>query len=262
MTEPQLIIDNLKSCWASCNEFYGSLEGDQWQTQSHCPDWTVHGVLAHQVSVEQALSGWLPESAETPPPFGDIAGYVSAAMAMSGPSLAALAADVWAERATELEALDDEVFARGSITPVGSATYGRFMEIREFDHWMHERDCRTPLGLPTDNGGPSAEMALNEVHLSIGYIVGKRVGLADGASMKFDITGAVERNIYVEVEGRAREVEHIDNPDVTLHCDSMAFMDLACGRIDPEGPISAGLVKWSGDEAIGAHAARNLRFTM
>ena len=68
MSQPQLIIDNLKACWASSKELYGSLAGDQWDVQSHCPDWTVKGVLAHQVSVEQGLSGWLPESVETPPP--------------------------------------------------------------------------------------------------------------------------------------------------------------------------------------------------
>lgn len=262
MSEPRLIIDNLKACWASSNELYGSLDGEQWDVQSHCPDWTVKGVLAHQVSVEQALSGWVPESVETPPPFAKVSDYFDAAMAMDSADLVALAEQAWAGRAAELEALDDEVFDRGSITPVGPGTYGRFMAIREFDHWMHERDCRTPLGLPTDNGGPAAEMALNEVHLSIGYIAGKRVGLPDGASMRFDITGAVERDIYVAVDGRAGEVDHVENPTVTLHCDSLAFMDLACGRIDPEGPIAAGLVTWSGDAEIGAHAARNLRFTM
>ena len=262
MSDPQLIIDNLKTCWASCRELYGSLEGDQWNVGSHCPDWTVKGVLAHQVSVEQALSGWLPESVETPHPFGGIPDLFAAAMAMDGSELVALADETWAARAGQLEALDDEVFARGSITPVGPGTYARFMAIREFDHWMHERDCRTPLGLPTDNGGPAAEMALTEVHLSIGYIAGKKVGLPDGATMRFEITGAVERDIYAAVEGRAREVDHVDDPTVTLHCDSMSFMDLTCGRIDPEGPIAAGLVSWSGDEQIGAFAARNLRFTM
>ena len=103
---------------------------------------------------------------------------------------------------------------------------------------------------------------MTEVHLSVGYIAGKKVGLADGASMHFEITGAIERDIYVAVDGRAGEVDHVENPTVTLHCDSMAFMDLTCGRIDPEVPIAAGLVSWSGDEQIGAHAARNLRFTM
>jgi hypothetical protein len=71
------------------------------------------------------------------------------------------------------------------------------MAVREFDFWMHERDCRAPLSLPIDNGGAAAEMALNEVHLSIGYIAGKKVGLADGQSIRFAITGGVKRDIYV-----------------------------------------------------------------
>ena len=149
-----------------------------------------------------------------------------------------------------------------SITPVGPATYGRFMAIREFDFWMHERDCRIPVGMETDNGGPTAEMALNEVHLSIGYIAGKKIGLTEGQSIHFDITGAVNRDIYVAVEGRATEKEALSNPTVTLHCDSMAFMNQACGRIDPEVPIADGQISWSGDQALGAHAARNMRFTM
>ena len=42
----------------------------------------------------------------------------------------------------------------------------------------------------------------------------------------------------------------------------MAFMNQACGRIDPEIPIANGEISWSGDEELGARAARNLRFTM
>ena len=105
-------------------------------------------------------------------------------------------------------------------------------------------------------------MALNEVHLSIGYIVGKKIGLTEGQSIHFDITGAVDRDIYVVVDGRATETDALDHPTLTLHCDSMAFMNQACGRIDPEIPIAGGQISWSGDEELGAHAARNLRFTM
>ena len=165
-------------------------------------------------------------------------------------------------RRENLSETTEDDFANPSITPVGPATYGRFMAVREFDFWMHERDCRTPLGINTDNGGPEAEMALNEVHLSIGYIAGKKIGLTEGQSIHFDITGSVERDIYVRVEGRAVECEPIDAPTTTLHCDSMAFMNQACGRVDPEVPIREGVISWSGDVELGAHAARNLRFTM
>lgn len=75
-------------------------------------------------------------------------------------------------RLANLAETNDEIFASPSVTPVGPATYERFMAVREFDFWMHERDCRTPLGMPTDNGGAPAEMALTEVQLSIGYIAG------------------------------------------------------------------------------------------
>ena len=68
--------------------------------------------------------------------------------------------------------------------------------------------------------------------------------------------------IYVQVDERATERDFIDQPTVTLHCDSMAFMNQACGRIDPEIPIEEGTISWSGDQELGAHAARNLRFTM
>ena len=55
---------------------------------------------------------------------------------------------------------------------------------------------------------------------------------------------------------------HKEPGDVTLTTDSLTFMLLACGRIDPEGPISDGRITWTGDDAVGAHAARNLAFTM
>ena len=42
----------------------------------------------------------------------------------------------------------------------------------------------------------------------------------------------------------------------------MAFMNQACGRVDPEVPIADAEITWSGDDALGARAARNLRFTM
>ncbi len=262
MSQRELIIDNLDAVWASCVETFGSFADDQWDVLSLCPEWTIKGVAAHMVSVEQVLSGWLPESLDTPPPFADVAGHYEAAMQMAPGQLVEHMRATFDARRADLATTTDEIFARPSVTPVGPATYERFMAVREFDHWMHERDCRAPLGLESDNTGPTAEMALNEVHLSIGYIVGKKIGLTEDQSIHFDITGGVERDIYVAIDGRAGEVDHLDDPTITLHCDSMAFMSQACGRVDPEVPIAAGEISWSGDETLGAHAARNLRFTM
>jgi hypothetical protein len=159
-------------------------------------------------------------------------------------------------------AIEQDDFAVPGPTPVGPAAYGRFMDIRMFDVWVHERDIRVPLGIPGDDGGPTGEAALDEVHQSLGYIVGKKVGLEDGKSIAFDLTGPVSRRMLVRVDGRAAVVAELHNPDATVTTDSLTFMLLACGRIDPEEPIADGRVRWTGDDDIGARAARSLRFTI
>jgi len=57
-------------------------------------------------------------------------------------------------------------------------------------------------------------------------------------------------------------VEQLESPAVTLTTDSLTFMLLACGRIDPEEPIADGRIRWTGDGTLGERAARNLAFTM
>jgi len=57
-------------------------------------------------------------------------------------------------------------------------------------------------------------------------------------------------------------VDAVDSPTVVLTADSTAFQMLACGRIDPQGPIDRGQISWSGDAEWGERAARNLRYTM
>jgi len=41
-----------------------------------------------------------------------------------------------------------------------------------------------------------------------------------------------------------------------------SFVQLACGHIDPQAQIDAGLVSWTGNAELGDRAARNLRYTM
>ena len=68
-------------------------------------------------------------------------------------------------------------------TPVGPATYGRFMNVRVFDFWVHQRDMTIPLGIEIEDSGAHAEIALDEVHGSLGFIAGKKIGLEDGMSI-------------------------------------------------------------------------------
>jgi len=91
--------------------------------------------------------------------------------------------------------------------------------------------------------------------------VGKKIGLPDGRSITFDLTGPVERQMHVKVDGRATVVDEQTEHDIVLTADSTTFALLACGRIDPQQQIDAGAISWTGDDEWGDRAARNLRFT-
>ena len=170
--------------------------------------------------------------------------------------------DVLVCRRQDLDALLPSDLALPSWTPVGPGTFGRFMEIRVFDFWVHERDISTPLGRPTDDTNVAAKIALAEVEGSLGYIVGKKIGLPDGRSIVFHLSGPLARDIAVVVDGRAAVVDGVTRADVEIWTDPLTLIQLASGRIDPQGPIDSGAIRWSGDDEFGERAARNLRFTM
>ncbi len=237
------------------------LSDEQWRVQSLCPAWTVRECAAHVIGVETVLAGWAP-SLETPPPFEIMSPWMEQAAGMSGVDFNTAIADIMAARVVELAALADGVVAAPCITPVGPQTYGDFLRIRVFDMWVHARDIGLPLGVQLPDGGPTATMALDEVHRSMGYIMGKLVGLEDGMSATVHVTGGVERDIHVAVAGRAALVDSVDNPTVELTADVETFVMLACGRVDPQERIDAGRITWAGADDWGDRAARSLRFTM
>jgi uncharacterized protein (TIGR03083 family) len=208
------------------------------------------------------LVGKAPGSMTDALPFELVGEWLSSVETLSNADFLERYRATIANRRSELAAMSDEQLELPSATPVGPGTYGRFMAVRVFDFWVHEQDVRVPLGLPGHESGPAAEMAIDEIHMSLPYIVGKKVGLPDGTSIRFELTGPVERTMNVAVTGRAGLVDTLDAPDVTLTTDSTTFALLACGRIDPQGPIDDGKVSWSGDPTLGEQAARNLRFTM
>ena len=236
MSDLETIRTALERCYDSIEGLCARLDEADWGTQSLCPDWTVRGVVSHLAGVEQVLSGWLPDGVETPPPFERAGVFARETSDLDNSAFAARVGEVFSERRRD--------------------------SIRVFDFWVHERDITTPLGRETDDTGLCAEIALGEVAGSLGYIVGKKVGFPDGRGITFRLTGPVERDLSVVVDGRAKIVEHIENPDVELVTDSVTFVQLACGRIDPQGPIDAGTVTWTGDDELGELAARNLRYTM
>lgn len=261
----------LTACYASMEALCADLSDAEWQAQSLCPDWTVRDVVSHVTGIEAVMAGWLPDDDQTPPPFQKAAEFLREAGADSdhsdgvrvdnGRYLTVVGA-IYDRRRRDLAALADTDLQRPSWTPVGPGTYGRFLAIRVFDFWVHERDITTPLGRTTDDTGPAAELALAEVANSLPYIVGKKVGLPDGTSITFNLTGPIARELSIAVDGRAKTVDRLDSPDITVTTDSTTFIQLACGRIDPQLTIDSGAISWAGDGVWGERAASNLRFTM
>ncbi|EHB54981.1 Conserved hypothetical protein CHP03083 [Mycolicibacterium rhodesiae JS60] len=250
----------LEACYTAIEGLCADLSDTDWKAQSLCPDWDMRGVVQHVTSIEAVMAGWLPQDDKTPPPFERAAEFLAGT---DDPAvLAQKVHAVFADRRRDLSALTAADLDRPSWMPVGPGTYGRFLEIRVFDFWVHVRDITIPLGQETDDGGLAAELALAEVERSIGYIAGKKIGVPEGGSIAFQLTGPLVREIDVVVNGRAKQVDHLDNPTATLTTDSTTFIMLACGRIDPQAQIDSGAVSWSGDAELGERAARNLRFTM
>ncbi len=259
----QHLLSVTEECFGDIEGLCGDLSDDEWQVQSLCPDWNVRQCLGHAVGVEDALRGW-EISSETMPAFERMTGLTEESVTMTAGEFGERTAAIFGERRAELAALSDDDLMRESFTPVGVQAFGRFWAIRIFDMWVHVRDCTIPLGRTTDDHTGAAAITLEEVEGSIGYIVGKKIGLPDGMSLRVDVTGPLARQIGVVVEGRASAVDpgSLEAPDVVLTADSTTLIMLACGRIDPQEKIDSGEISWSGNDEWGEKAARNLAFTM
>ncbi len=255
-------VEQLSRCWTSIDDVVDGLDDEQWSTPSLCPDWTVRGVLEHLGAIEHMLAGEPPGSMAEALPFHKAGEWMREVAELSDDDVLARYREVIGVRRDELAAMSDDDFDLPCMTPVGAATYGRFMYVRVFDFWVHEQDIRVPLGMPGHETGPAADTAIHEIEMSLGYIVGRKVGLPDGAGITIDLVGPVARTFHVVVDGRAGQVASLESPDVTLRTDSTTFALLACGRIDPQEPIDDGRVTWEGDAELGERAARNLAFTM
>jgi uncharacterized protein (TIGR03083 family) len=262
VTELTALRSSLEQCYDAIESLCATLDGAHWRSQSLCPDWSARDVISHLGMMERVMTGWLPGSPDELPPLDRIARYQEQVAALDDADFAARIAEIFGDRRADLARLTEDDLSLPSWTPIGQKTYGQFLEIRIFDFWVHERDIATPLGLPTDDAGPRAEIALGQVEGSIGYIVGKKVGLPDGSSIVFHLTGPITRDISVVVDGRAGQVDHIDQPTVELTTDTLTFIQLASGRIDPQAQIDSGKVSWTGDRDLADRAARNLRFTI
>jgi uncharacterized protein (TIGR03083 family) len=264
------VVAQLTETWESLDRLLSGLGTGDWDLPTACPGWAVADQVAHLIGTESMLTGRSTPPLEDPPgphvrnDMGRVnEAWVQRFRGRPPEELLAAWRQVTAERRAQLEAMGDEDFAAESWTPVGPGTYGRFMEIRVFDTWVHEQDIREAVGCPGHHRGPAVERSLDEMVGALGYVIGKRAGAPEGSSVTLDLDGATERTVNVMVDGRARVVEHLDAQATTrLRMPVLTFARLACGRVDPDRVLAGGSVIIEGDVDLGRRVVRHLAFTI
>jgi uncharacterized protein (TIGR03083 family) len=267
-------IDTIRSLlleqFAVIDGLLSGLDGDRWYTPTTLPGWTVKDIVAHLIGTESMLAGIdTPHVALDVHTLGHVRNeigafnehWVESLRGTTGTEVLVRYRDIVAQRRDQLEAMTQADFDQPADTPVGRATYGRFMRIRVFDCWLHELDIRDALGVPGDEGGPRAELASAEIFGAVPFVVGKLGKAPDGARITIELTGPLARTIHLEARGRVTPVPELsDTATSTIAMDSGLFVRLAGGRVhafDHLGDITLG-----GDTTVGRRIVDNLAFTI
>jgi len=262
----------LGEVWASLGELLAELSDDQWAQPSPLPGWSVQDNVSHIVGTEAMLSGeagpelevdreandhvrndigafneqWV-ESLRTVPPGEVLAKFRALA-------------DV---RLATLEAMSDDEWNAESFTPAGKDTFGRFMQIRVFDCWLHEQDIRDAVGRPGHENGLAVEVVLDEMSTALGFVVGKKAGATTGQSVTFALTdgGAVVRQLHVEVDERAAVVPELSEPATVTLTMPIGVMTRRCaGRVGPDDLLDQVII--DGDLELASKILANQSYTI
>ena len=267
--DQQRTVDALREVWTGLHHFCSEFTDDHWTRPVPLPGWDVRSTFIHVFGTEAMLLGRRPSVGERPDdlhhvknPIGKlneqwIATYADATPAELLDEFHALTT----ARLAALEAMTPEKWSELGPTPVGKAPYGRFMQIRVFDCWMHEQDIRAGLDLPGHESGLAVDVALDEMATAMGFVVGKRAAAPVGTTVTFDLTGPGWRQIDIAVGERAEVVDALDGPaTVTLKMPVIWFSRIAGGRED--APEHLDRVEISGDVQLGNAILTNLAYTV
>jgi uncharacterized protein (TIGR03083 family) len=160
--------------------------------------------------------------------------------------------EVTAARREQLGQLTDADLERETQTPIGARPLADMLTLRLMDTWSHEQDIRRALDRPGHLEGPAVDGAVAYFVTMLPYVVGKKVGPPDGASVVFDVG---HRTIPVSVqEGRARVIDIPPaEPTVRLSMDPGTFAALVNGRTTSTEGVTV-----AGDEDLGQQVLANM----
>lgn len=260
----EAVVGLLEQEWTSLDDLYSGLAPQQWALPTDLPGWSVGDLLAHVIGTESILGGVTPPEVE----LGDLVHvrndigrlnevWIESMRTATPEDLLARFREITAKRLVDLRAMSAGDFDAASMTPRGPGTYRDFMDVRVFDCWFHENDARRALGLAESLAGPIAAHSLQECVRPMGFVVGKKAGAPQGATVVFDLSGPVGRRFAVGVVGRAALLDAVpDDPTVTISMDVGTFCVLCGGRRSAR----AGDADISGDQALGTAILENLAF--
>ena len=238
-------IEALREEWASIADLLEQLSEHDWSRPTPLPGWDVQDNVAHMIGTEMMMSGEPAPDIEIDREVAthvrnDIGAFNEAWVeSLRGTDPAEVRTrfvDLTARRLAALDAMTQDEWDEVSFTPAGQDTFGRFMQIRVMDCWLHEQDIRDAVGRPGNATGLPAEVALDEVETALGFVVGKKAGVPQGWSVTFALTegGSIVREIHVAVDDRAAVVGSLPGPATTTLTMPVGVMTRRCaGRVAP-----------------------------
>jgi uncharacterized protein (TIGR03083 family) len=266
------IIAALAEEWVSLGDLLAELDDDEWGLPTPLPGWSVQDNVAHIVGTEAMLSGEAGPAIEIDREASD---HVRNDIGMfneqwvesfrpSPPSeLLERFRELTTVRLAALNAMTDEEWNAESFTPAGMDTFGRFMQIRVFDCWLHEQDIRDAVERPGNESGLPTDVTLDEMATALGFVVGKKAGATAGQRVTFALTdaGTVVRVFNVEVGDRAVVVPELSAPaDVVLTMPIGVMTRRCAGRVGPDGLLDQVVI--DGDLELASKILANQSYTV
>ena len=262
----------LAETWASIESLLADLPDAEWGTSTPLAGWDVQDNVSHIVGTEAMLLGIenpdvvidrerLAHVTNDIAEFNEV--WVEHLRSSSPADVLARFRDHTTRRLDALEAMTQDAWDAESFTPAGMDTYGRFMQIRVFDCWLHEQDMRDAVGRPGHETGLAVEVTLDEMTTAMGFVIGKRAGAESGQSVTFELTdgAAVARVISVEVGERAAVVDALGGPaSVTLAMPVGVMPRLCAGRVPLESVRDS--IEVRGDVDLGDRVLDGLNYTI